>query len=372
MRQILDELYTDRPDGLAGNEDCGQMSAWYVLSALGFYPVTPGSDVYVIGTPLFPRVTLDLDGGASFVIEAPEVSAERRYVQGLTLNGEAREQALLRHAEIVAGGVLRFEMGATPNPDWGAIELGEPLRAEGFVLAPEVSPSEPSFDASVTLSLQVRGADRDGVELRYTLDGSEPGPASARYDGPITLEDSATLQAIALREGSRSAVLRAEFHRRAHTWPVTLTHAHNPGYHADGPQGLVDGLRGTKNWRTGAWQGYQGTDFEAVVDLEALRSIQTLASGYLQDARSWIWMPVEVEYAVSRDGEAYEVVGTVGHAIPDDDVDAVYLHDFRLELPKPTRARYVRVRARSYGTIPAWHPGRGDQAFIFVDEIEIE
>ena len=136
--------------------------------------------------------------------------------------------------------------------------------------------------------------------------------------------------------------------------------------------GLVDGLRGTANWRLGDWQGYQGSDFEATVDLGEVRKLSRVSSGYLQDARAWIWMPVAVEVALSSDGEHFEVVGRVGHDVDDHDLDQVHLRELELRLRKGSKARYVRVRAENYGTIPDWHPGAGSEAFVFVDEITIE
>ncbi len=88
VRQIMDELYTEKPDGLCGNEDCGQMSAWYVLSAMGFYPVTPGDPIYAIGSPLFEEITINLENGNNFTIKANNNSPENIYIQSATLNGE--------------------------------------------------------------------------------------------------------------------------------------------------------------------------------------------------------------------------------------------------------------------------------------------
>jgi predicted alpha-1,2-mannosidase len=117
VRWIETTLYTDGPEGLAGNDDGGTLSAWYVFSALGFYPV-PGSDRYVVGAPLFPRARVRLAGGVELVVEAEGVSAENLYVQSVTLNGVPVDRPELTHAELAAGGTLRFVMGPQPS-DWG-------------------------------------------------------------------------------------------------------------------------------------------------------------------------------------------------------------------------------------------------------------
>jgi predicted alpha-1,2-mannosidase len=118
VRQITGTLYRTGPEGLCGNEDCGQMSAWYILSAMGFYPVNPAEGVYVIGTPHFEKMTLDLGGGRTLSIDAPGVSDANSYVQGVTLNGKPLERAWIAHGDIAAGGSLRFTMGAEPNRTW--------------------------------------------------------------------------------------------------------------------------------------------------------------------------------------------------------------------------------------------------------------
>ena len=118
VAEIRAKWYQDRPDGLAGNDDAGQMSAWLVFSALGFYPVTPGVPAYEIGTPLLPSATLHLDGGKTFRVRAENVSAANLYIQSATLNGKPLERFWIRHAEILAGGELVFQMGSQPNKAW--------------------------------------------------------------------------------------------------------------------------------------------------------------------------------------------------------------------------------------------------------------
>jgi len=118
VREVMETQYADSPSGLAGNDDCGQMSAWYVMSALGFYPVAPGTPVYEIGTPLFDDATIRLDSGKQFHIHAEGASAGKQYIHSATLNGIPLTRYWIKHSEIVAGGELVFEMSSHPNPDW--------------------------------------------------------------------------------------------------------------------------------------------------------------------------------------------------------------------------------------------------------------
>jgi len=119
VRQVLDKLYNYTPDGYCGDEDNGQTSAWYVFSALGFYPVTPGTDQYVFGSPLFDRVTLTFENGKKLTIEAPENSSNNVYVGGITLNGKEVGRNYIRHSELQGGGKLLFKMQNTPDKNWG-------------------------------------------------------------------------------------------------------------------------------------------------------------------------------------------------------------------------------------------------------------
>jgi predicted alpha-1,2-mannosidase len=123
-RTIMDHAYGDGVNGLCGNEDVGQMSAWYILSAIGFHPVSPVDGVYIIGSPLFDEVTIKLDPnyyrGKTFTVKTRNNSAQNIYVQSATLNGHILNRAWLRHAEVAAGGVLELKMGPKPNESWGS------------------------------------------------------------------------------------------------------------------------------------------------------------------------------------------------------------------------------------------------------------
>lgn len=118
LKQIMDTQYADRPDGLAGNDDVGQMSAWYVFTALGFYPVAPGSGEYILGRPFLPKATMRLPNGKTFTIVADGLDEAHTYVGSVSLNGKPLQRTFLRHDEIMAGGELRFSMQAEPNKDW--------------------------------------------------------------------------------------------------------------------------------------------------------------------------------------------------------------------------------------------------------------
>jgi predicted alpha-1,2-mannosidase len=126
IRSLLEMEYDNQPNGLAGNEDCGQMSAWYVLSALGFYAVDPVGANYVFGTPLFDHAEVDMGDGKRLIVEAHRRSPEDKYIQSVTFNGKPYERLWFRHADIVNGATIVFTMGSAPNKQFGTAEGATP------------------------------------------------------------------------------------------------------------------------------------------------------------------------------------------------------------------------------------------------------
>ena len=284
VEQILGTLYSSAPDGLCGNEDCGQMSAWYVLSALGRYPVTPG------------------DSGSQ-------------------------------------SGMTRIPKTIVTNP---AFELDNDI-----------------FIDSLRVSLRGEG------EIWYRIGEG----AFRRYEGPFTVYEPCTMEAYSQVGQRRSFTTRCAVHQIQRDRDIEIRSRYSRQYTAGGDEGLIDGFRGSLNWRTGGWQGYQDTDFEAVVDLREERPLTLLGAGFCQDARSWIWMPAYVEFSVSADGKHYTPVARVDNTMDERDYE---VRIWNCEVPADVTARFVKVFAKNIGTIPDWHPGAGSPGFIFIDEIWIQ
>ena len=131
LKQIMDTQYKPTPDGLAGNDDLGQMSAWFVFTALGFYPVAPGSNQYILGRPFVRKATLNLPNGKRFTIVADGLDDAHPYVAGVTLDGKPLERTFITHREIMDGGELRFAMQAQPNRDWPGPNAQAPYSMSG-------------------------------------------------------------------------------------------------------------------------------------------------------------------------------------------------------------------------------------------------
>jgi predicted alpha-1,2-mannosidase len=366
VSQIRLEMYKNAPDGLSGNEDCGQMSAWYVLSAMGFYSVTPGLPYYTLGTPLFDEVSMRLENGKTFTVKSRQRKSNHPYIQSMKLNGKPYRKAYLRHTDIMAGGVLELVMGPEPMEDWFD-EFPLASLSEGtLVPTPFVLAKSRTFTDSLVVDL---GVAESGLSIYYTLDGSLPHRDALPYKGPIELRSDAVLRAIAYRGNEASFPTQAEFFRIKGQRSLRLEATYAAHYAAGGDNALIDHLRGGANYRTGGWQGYQGQDLVAVVDLGETISVQEVRIGFLQDIKSWIWFPRQVGLSVSTDGRVFSPLEAQVPPVSDQSYGS-FTHDFVWNLRK--QARYLRLEAQYYGPCPDWHLGAGGSSWLFADEIVVK
>ena len=370
VHKITTEFYKNAPDGLIGNEDCGQMSAWYILSASGFYEVTPNSAAYAFGTPLFKEVKYHLENGKTFTLKAPNVSDKNFYIKSVKLNGKPYDNISFEHTEIVNGGTIEFEMTDAPVKNAFVSEKiwegGQ--KYDDFVAVPDIEGGAKVFSGSSLVTLKTI---TPNAKIYYTLDESAPDTNSNLYAKPFSIEKNTKTKAIAVNEkGDRSQISEAEFVRKPNDWTVKIESKYNRQYTGGGDSGLIDGIRGNLNFASGEWQGYQAQDFVAVIDLQREIELHKLGGGFLQNARSWIWMPRRIEFETSTDGVNYAKSADIITDVAPDDMRE-QIKDYSQNII-PTKTRYVRVKATNLGKIPAWHPGAGSDAFIFVDEIIIE
>jgi hypothetical protein len=360
VRQIMDQFYKAEPDGLIGNEDCGQMSAWYILSAAGFYPVTPGSQTYAIGSPLFPELRFNLENGKSFVIRARDVSDRNVYIQSATLNGKPYNKSFLRHEDLMAGGELVFQMGPRPNRRWGTGSGNEPVSridSAEIVPVPVIKAAGPTFRNRLEISVITTG--KEPVKLTYTRDGNYH--FWRIFKKPFVIDADSVVEAQAFAaNGSSSRVAKATFHRIPHDWKLTLQSNYSLQYTGGGDFALIDGIRGTSNWSGGAWQGYQGKDLVAVLDLGSVQQVSKVGAGFLQDIGSWIWMPSRVEIELSSDGKTFGPPIEIANEVSDKQ-EGVVIRDF-VKTIAPAQARYIRIRAVHLRP----------ETWIFADEIVVE
>ncbi|MBO6026145.1 MAG: GH92 family glycosyl hydrolase [Bacteroidales bacterium] len=369
VKQVMDEFYTDERAGLCGNEDCGQMSAWGVFSAMGFYPATPASGCYALGLPRFNKVTMNLDNGKQFTVKAKSLTPQNCYVKSVTLNGKPLERSYITFDEIYNGGELVFTMTSTPDSPWATQPENCPVQrisGESILVVPAINAESSTFFDSLTVTMS---HPLEGTAIYYTLDGTEPNENSMVYTKPIVLKQAAKIRAAALQDGQWSRVIDAEFFLIDAKRAVKLEHPYSDQYEAGGLKALIDHQRGGDNFRTGVWQGYHGVDLVATIDLGAKMKVNRLAGSFLQEQGSWIFMPKEVEFFVSDDGKKFRSVGKKINEIAENEDDAVIQE---LGVRPRCEARYVKMAAKTIGKCPAWHPGAGQPAWIFCDEFIIE
>ena len=376
VRRILTELYTDAPDGLCGNEDCGQMSAWYVMSAMGFYTIAPGSNQYDLGSPIFDEVKIHLENGKTFTITCKNQGKKNAYIQSVKLNGKPYNSTQISYKMIADGDALEIEMGSRPNykyPDESSIErdpgtMLEPIPIE--LTVPVFESSESVFRDKMTVSIRQGHLGTIGGNCIYYTTSADNFSKKHLYRKPFTISETTTIQAwLDLDPKCRSAVSEATYVKFVKDKKIQYISHYNPQYTAGGDDGLIDGIRGNIKWRLGGWQGYQGQDFEAIVDLQSVKEVHSVSVGFLQDVRAWIVFPKNLIVEVSTDGEKYVRFGEFSNPHPDNDY-TVKTEDFTVN--GSAKARYVKVRAENYGILPAWHQGAGGEAHIFTDEIIVK
>ena len=193
VREIMETQYDDTPKGISGNDDAGQMSAWYILSSMGFYSVTPGMDYYVIGSPIFDEVTINLENGNKTIIKTENNSKENIYIQSVSINGKDYSKSYIKHADIINGSEIIFKMGNKPNYKWGNKKEDRPYSYKiNFASLPELKYEDNLFLGSCKVEFKTKN---DEEEIRYTLDGTEPDEKSNLYSEPFTINKSLTIKA---------------------------------------------------------------------------------------------------------------------------------------------------------------------------------
>lgn len=340
---ILNNFYKNTPDGLIGNEDCGQMSAWYVLSSIGLYQVTPGQKYFNTVEPIFKNSKILLNEGTFKVI--PKFEKGDYFVD--------------------------FELS---NSIRG---LARPVFGHDYSVVPIISAESKSFEEKQMVTISTRNS---SDKIYYSFNENNN---FKKYETPFEIYTTTKIYAFLETEyrsefGTRSTFLKSStvssnYFKKPNNYTIDIKSTYNPQYHAGGKDGLLDGINGSTNWRKGDWQGYQSQDFEAIVDLQNVKEVSNFSATFLQDQRSWILMPTKVEYYSSTDNINFTLITSVENDV-DPKKDENTIKDFSFTASKPINARYIKVKAYNYGKLPEWHlgyPYNGD-AFIFIDEISFE
>ncbi len=365
VSRICKEFYKNAPDGLIGNEDCGQMSAWYVFSALGFYPVTPGNGEYVIGTPLFPKMTIRLENGKKFVV-TKKGKTGAQYISTMRLNGNDYKRYYLFIEDMMRGGSLEFNMRSTPDTNTTGKRFPiAGITGEQIVAAPYFTNTTYKFRDSVQVELKHLDP---SVELHYAVTQGDETVPYRNYERPVILRDSGMVWVFAEKNGKKSRIVRQKFHKMVSDRSITVLSKVHPMYTAGGPDALIDGIIGTTNWRTGEWQSYFDTDLEAIIDLKQERKVSYVGAHLLQDPSPWILYPSEIIFYLSNDGINFTELVRVKNA-KDQDLKTIETQTLGTEVN--ATARYIKVKAVNAGKLPSWHESAGNPSHLFVDEIII-
>ncbi len=197
-RRLLDEMYSPTPEGIIGNEDCGQMSAWYILSSLGFYSVAPGSNEFILTSPLWTKAQVKLANGKTLTINSNS-SKSNIYINKVLLNGEEINKNFVTYEQIMNGGVLEFVLSNTPNKERGVEETTYPysMTKARVVSIPYTTAYLNLFEDKIDVDL---ASTTESVDIYYTLDGSIPNKKSIKYTSPFTIDKTTDIKAIAYKE----------------------------------------------------------------------------------------------------------------------------------------------------------------------------
>ncbi|MFM9986875.1 MAG: GH92 family glycosyl hydrolase, partial [Flavobacteriales bacterium] len=327
VEEIMRTQYHNTPDGLCGNEDCGQMSAWYVLAQRDLYAFTPGSSDF-----LAIKGSLETDSGVATI-------HNKQFGLVGTPESEVNDFLILP-APVISGPQTSFK-------DSTEITISGEARTGYLELTYTIV--EPETGETLTY------VDLESVEKPFSFKLYEDKMISARYVDSTT--NPVSYQSI------------GSFTKRLHDLSVITISQYDNQYNAGGNDALIDGRLGGNDFRTGAWQGFRGKDMEVVIDLGAEKQISSVSVSCLQEIKSWIWFPSEIEIFISHDGKSFASAGTIKN---ENAIDSYVVETTQFNKALRGYGRFVKVVAHpAFQSIPAWHLGAGDTCWIFADEIII-
>ena len=339
IREILETMYSDQPDGYQGNEDCGQMSAWYVMSSWGIYPLVPGEARYAVGPMLWDRVAWRAEGLATDVVR----SGSGPLVLGYQVGDQSMQpKSYIDHADLTNGASIHIEHGSN------AASL-EPYLNVKHSIAGEVQPAP-----------RIRVARRFETETTAWIDGVEE-----------TLSESRRLERGDGLTQHRSVALST---KKPNDWTAQITAGNpNPQYNP-GSASIVDGVMGDVDWRKGEWTGVQGEDLVVELRSSTKRVVKEIEVeiGLLKDIKSWIALPSSIE-VVAHFANGQSSTGRIDlqpRALSEEP-STILRSLVVLKSRKKSELTSVTVRMSNPGSMPEWHPGKGGASFIFLDEITL-
>jgi len=377
----LEKFYTNQPDGICGNDDCGELSAWYVMSAIGMYQVCPGDGQFELTAPVFDTVKIHLESGKTFTISSENGMAGDDDIESASLNGKDYKNSFLKYTDLMNGGKLNYTFTKTNQlSDWGTgnnVPVDSISVKESIVPTPYLEYKNALFTDSVKVTA-IGYSRKDSIGILKFIPDSDgdliKGATVELRSHTFYLRQTDSINCIAIKRGDKldfsNAIFPYHFTKIPNGRKIKITSTPNPQYTAGGPNALLDFQHGSTDFKLGKWQGYQYQDFEAVVDLGKGEEVHNLSAEFLQDELSYIFMPTYVDFSVSTDSIHFTRVAHITNTVPDTLTWSV-IKTMGKDIPAQ-KVRYIKVFAKNYGKLPPWHPGYGDGAFIFIDEIGIK
>jgi predicted alpha-1,2-mannosidase len=368
VNQIITDFYKAAPDGLIGNEDCGQMSAWYILSSIGFYQVTPGSKNYLFGSPQFENVKINLESGKAFTLSTLEKNISNIYIGSKKVNGLNEEKNYLTQDQIMNGHSVEIEMSniaLDPNSNKNLFPDLNTSPTLNIVPVPVIHSVSNIFKDSLQIEIKSESPTRYAI-----CDKGEPIKVFKTYTKPFFIHADKTIYAYAVTNKIVSDTIYGSYHKLNHNWSIRLLNQYNPAYTADGDQGVIDNIRGDENWKKGNWQGYWGKDFDATIDLGKLETVSSISAGFLQDSRSWIIFPKKLSVYTSDDNTNFVLFGSIDYPVEATD-EKIQVKNLSVG-NKKVITRYIKIKAQNFGKLPESHEGKGGDTWLFIDEVEIK
>jgi predicted alpha-1,2-mannosidase len=371
VNKICKEFYKNAPDGLIGNEDCGQMSAWYIWSVLGMYPMNPVSNEFEIGSPQIKKVIIHLENEKDVVIESKKSLQYDIQPEKITVDGNTITHKILKYVDVENGAKINYNIDDR-SPFVNSILPKNNISDEIFIPVPFMAKGEVKFKNKTVVELESINKE-DKIYYYIPSKGSVIIPSHGsykEYKKPFEISYRTSLFFFSKNKHGESATISQSFYKLPTDKTITILSKLNPMYTAGGSDALIDGIKGTENWRAGEWQSYNGNDFEALIDLKKMKNVQQVKCHFLQDTRSWIWMPTKIEIFASKNGKDFVSVGTTQNKIDEKD-ETIQMASLQIGFTS-LKTRYIKIKAKNYGIIPAWHLGAGNTSHLFISEVEVK
>ena len=366
LKKIMTELYTDQPDGLCGNEDCGQMSAWYILSALGVYPVNPNDTEWICGLPLFDAAEINVPNKKSIRFSSNKMNGSD-YMIAVQKNNVKQSS----NFNFTYGDQIEFIFDQDFNNNqiqykWKSQEI----KHESFIPMAYISKGESVFKDETKVELSIPKFDLNEYKIMVSLNKLDK--EFSEYKSPILINQNSTLYFKTCRTNINecNSTQKAFFAKTPRGWHITMKTKYANQYRANGDFSLFDGMKGSNDFRDGFWLGFQGRDVEIELNSDSTINTNSMTLRFLQDQKSWILLPKAITvwqgFSPNQlDNMMSEPIPAIGQS----EEIKIYEHRFAIDL---TKGKFFKIRINNGGKLGEWHAGAGSDSWIFTDEIIFE